>query len=128
MYLITKFRLVWDKRCGPILLIKFKSRTIGFAICHRRKDRSISIFGFTFPICARCTGIFMGFLIAIILYSFKVAFPIQIALLMIIPLIVDGITQTYGLRESNNSLRIITGIFFSLGLFSLIELIYIFFA
>jgi uncharacterized membrane protein len=37
---------------------------------------------------------------------------------LMIPLVVDGLTQFIGLRESNNTLRLISGVLFVLGFYS----------
>jgi uncharacterized membrane protein len=33
---------------------------LGGAICHQRADRSFHLFGAQLPVCARCTGIYLG--------------------------------------------------------------------
>lgn len=37
-----------------------KANVIGFATCHRIAERSLSIGGIQLPLCARCTGIYIG--------------------------------------------------------------------
>ncbi len=37
-----------------------KADLIGYAICHRLPDRSVVIAGRPLPLCARCTGIYLG--------------------------------------------------------------------
>jgi len=37
-----------------------KADVIGFAACHRIAERSLSIGGIQLPLCARCTGIYIG--------------------------------------------------------------------
>ncbi|MGP3667090.1 MAG: DUF2085 domain-containing protein [Candidatus Bathyarchaeota archaeon] len=73
-----------------------------------------------FKICARCLGVVAGFLtftLAVTFFSFpffhELSFPYQlvICLILVSPAIFDWITQRWGLRESNNSLRIFTGFF-----------------
>lgn len=84
-------------------------------MCHSRPERSFFFKGKQFPICARCTGVLLGW-IAGIIYCILLEVPRgYFALLVIIPLIIDGGTQSSGKRESNNVLRIITGILFGMG-------------
>lgn len=37
-----------------------KADAVGYAICHRIENRSFSAFGRPLPLCARCTGIYLG--------------------------------------------------------------------
>ncbi len=79
-------------------------------ICHQKPDRTISILGKKMPVCARCFGIYSGFLLGTSLYPFLKEPPKKWLLILAIPLALDGITQLAGLRESNNTLRLATGI------------------
>jgi len=89
-------------------------------ICHRLPERTFKIGKWYFPVCSRCTGIY----ISIFSYYFFVYFVyveydliiIITAFLMIIPALLDGITQFFGFRESNNTLRFTTGLIAGIGL------------
>ena len=84
-----------------------------FFSCHQRKDRSFYYRGFQFPICARCTGILFGFLLSpILVMSF--APPVWMYVLLLLPLLIDGMIQKFSVYESNNPTRLITGIFFGI--------------
>lgn len=82
--------------------------------CHGRVERCFELFGAPMPICARCTGIYLGMLAGLL------AVPLipllrervmrMVALVAIVPLGLDGLTQLFGLRESVNPLRVATGI------------------
>jgi uncharacterized membrane protein len=81
--------------------------------CHRLSERSFFIDGRQFHLCARCTGIVFGVLIspfAIPLKTFSL--PVFLAFLCIVAL--DGFTQLFGWRESNNIMRCFTGLFLGL--------------
>ncbi|WP_116591258.1 DUF2085 domain-containing protein [Methanobrevibacter thaueri] len=98
---------------------------VTYLICHRRPERSFHIKGHQFPVCARCTG----FYISVILYCIYAFFNyidysmqfLIFAVLLLIPAAIDGFTQYFELRESNNTLRLITGLCGGLGLIILIK-------
>ncbi len=43
---------------------------IGYAICHQLPDRSFFVYDHSLPLCARCTGIYIGMFIDFSLYFF----------------------------------------------------------
>lgn len=43
---------------------------IGYAICHQLPERSFFVYDNSFPLCARCTGIYIGMFIAFLFYFF----------------------------------------------------------
>ena len=91
--------------------------------CHRLPERSFFIFGKQFPVCARCLGIYSAFFFGVILFILKIFTfenltgysTILISCLLIFPTAIDGFTQLFGLRESNNFLRLTTGLLAGLG-------------
>lgn len=94
-------------------------------ICHRMPERTFNIRGHYFPVCARCTGFYIGaFFYFIFVYFFYVqytTFIILIAFLMLIPTFLDGFTQLFDIRESNNILRLFTGLIGGIGLAILVK-------
>ena len=96
-------------------------------ICHRIPERTFNIRGHYFPVCSRCTGFYIAaFSYFIFVYFFYVqytAIMIIIAIIMIIPTFLDGFTQLLGSRESNNMLRLLTGLIGGVGLAILIKAI-----
>lgn len=91
--------------------------------CHRKPERSFFWRGKQFPVCARCTGIHVGYL-AFPFFTFNVFhLNIWITLALIVPTVVDGLTQAYWDRESNNLLRVISGLMFGVGMMSLVSII-----
>lgn len=89
-------------------------------VCHQRPDRSFFIRGHQFPLCSRCTGFVAG-TISFIIFSFfyPIHYSYNLLLLSVIlqlPYIIDGFTQLFGLRESFNMLRFITGFIGAFGL------------
>ena len=103
--------IFWMEFCGK------------YAGCHQMPERSFFIGSYQFPLCARCTGIQIGRLIAVLLFPF-VLIPMKIALtvfpLLLLPLAVDGLVQKYTGYESNNCKRVITGILWGFASVSLI--------
>lgn len=83
--------------------------------CHRREDRSIKIYSFTFPLCARCTGIVFGYFFLPFLFFSPYFINWWVIPLLMIPLLIDGFTQKWNWRVSNNILRVLTGILFGIG-------------
>lgn len=96
----------------------------GFYLCHRMPERTFKIGERYFPVCSRCTGVLIGsfvYLVFIYLFSFYYTINLLItAIAITIPLILDGFTQLFGFRESNNILRFFTGL---LGIFGLLIIV-----
>ncbi len=94
-------------------------------ICHRLPDRTFNIRGHYFPVCSRCTGFYIGaFTYFTYVYFFYVQYTIVLiifAFLMIMPTLLDGLTQLFGFRDSNNILRLFTGLIGGVGLAILIK-------
>jgi uncharacterized membrane protein len=86
-----------------------------FTLCHRKPERSFFYKGRQFPVCARCTGFYAGY-IALPVFTLSIWEPtlLLVALLMI-PALADGLTQAYMNRESTNWLRFTTGILAGIG-------------
>jgi len=83
--------------------------------CHQLAQRSIFLWGHQMPVCARCAGVWFslmifGYIATIILYI-KTFRPLSLKLFLIslLPLALDGLSQLTGLRESTNTIRLITG-------------------
>jgi uncharacterized membrane protein len=83
--------------------------------CHQRHDRSFFFRGYQFPVCARCTGLFIGYLLGFIFCWFLL--PIKLLPLGICTFVsvtalgIDGVLQLKNICISNNPRRIITGLF-----------------
>jgi len=90
-------------------------RMLAIIPCHRMKSRSFTIKGYTFPLCARCTGILLGYLFVPVFLLPGVYIPLWIGILLNFPMIIDGWTQKKKWRMSTNWLRFITGITCGIG-------------
>jgi uncharacterized membrane protein len=93
---------------------------LGYGLCHQLPERSFFGGGVQVPVCARDTGIYLGFVIAFALIAVvhrgerPREFPsVRVWIVMGVFLAAmgfDGISSYAGLRETTNSLRLITGI------------------
>jgi uncharacterized membrane protein len=44
---------------------------IGAVICHQRPERSFALWGHQLPVCARCTGLYVGTCLAVFAWPFR---------------------------------------------------------
>ena len=87
-------------------------------ICHQFPSRSIWIMKRPMGLCSRCFAIYALFAAFLILPTFSKSnnkTKNLIAVLLFVPVIVDGSLQYFHLRESSNLMRIISGGMFGLG-------------
>ncbi len=95
-------------------------------LCHRMPERSFHYKNHQFPVCARCTGFYTG-LTVFLIYNFfyNITYTVELfiaSIILLIPVAIDGFTQLFGLRESNNNLRFITGFIGGIGLIILMKI------
>jgi uncharacterized membrane protein len=140
--------LVWLITLGSLLIIGAwtlatpsgvggKTDAVGYAICHRIESRSFSAFGHQLPLCARCTGIYLGVMTGFIVYVASgrgkvYRFPpwkhSAVLLLSVAVIGIDGVNsylhlilpEFRGLYEPNNTLRLITGMYAGLAFITLV--------
>ena len=86
----------------------------GDRLCHQNADRSLFLNGNQMPFCSRCTAIWLGLALGL---GFMIFFKIMldekflvVMLLGIFPIGIDGIGQLFGLWESTNLIRFVTGL------------------
>lgn len=89
-----------------------------FLGCHQKPERSFFFRGKQFPVCARCTGIFVGNMLAMILYP-MVGFKLIICAIFCIIMFLDWIIQYSGIKESTNLRRLFTGVLCGYGLLTI---------
>lgn len=83
--------------------------------CHQRPDRSYFIEGHKLAVCSRCTGLYAGFGVTLLLYplirSLRVAAnpPRIFLILAAIPLAVDFSLTFFGIWENTHTSRLLTG-------------------
>jgi uncharacterized membrane protein len=85
------------------------------ALCHQLPERSFFIAGHQFAVCARCTGLYAGFTLALLVYplirSLTTTFapPRKWLLISAIPMTVDFSLTFFGIWENTHSSRFLTG-------------------
>lgn len=77
--------------------------------CHQRADRSFFFRGYQFPVCARCTGVLIGYLIAIPGYI-KWGANLRICIIFAAIILLDWVLQYGKILESTNIRRLLTGV------------------
>jgi uncharacterized membrane protein len=109
-----------------------KAHAIGYAICHQLPARTIHINNHPLPLCARCTGIYLGTLMTLVGLTlsrrcYMVGFPPTYIMVLLVAFIglmgVDGINSYLSffpkaphLYEPQNWLRLTTGTFHGLAI------------
>jgi uncharacterized membrane protein len=101
-----------------------KADAVGYAVCHQIDARSFHLEGRAMPLCARCSGMYLGFItgLAFLLFTrrrFGGMPPLKILLVLGafgVAFAVDGLNSylqlfpgVSGLYEPNNTLRLFTG-------------------
>jgi len=99
---------------------------LGYGLCHQLPERSFTAGGVQLPVCARDTGIYLGFAVAFLVITLlerrrrasepPAAWVLALAGLMVAAMGVDGLTSYLGLRETTNDLRLATGLAAGFGL------------
>ena len=88
-----------------LALLKFGAN----AGCHQLPERSFIINGYQFPVCARCTGVLIGYIICLLchfIFGTNLIFCFAGCLIMFI----DWFIQYLNIKESTNIRRFVTGI------------------
>ncbi|MGD8717924.1 MAG: DUF2085 domain-containing protein [Candidatus Zixiibacteriota bacterium] len=91
----------------------------GYAVCHCLPNRTLTLGGEYLPVCARCTGIYVGIAVTYVFLISRRGFrvnalpklPVAMAIVaLLLPMAVDGVSSYLGLRETTNTLRFLTGL------------------
>lgn len=115
-----------------------KLRALGYAVCHQLEERSFCIHGVCSPLCARCTGMYLGAVLSLGYQAFqgrKAKFPPVWVIVVLVLLFgwfgIDGtnsflhfIPNFSGLYEPTNLLRLITGFGVGLGIGTLLFVLF----
>jgi uncharacterized membrane protein len=105
------------------MLPKKEKIAIELVGCHRKPERSFFWKGKQFPVCARCTGIHVGYLTLPFFLLNVLYINMLWTILLVLPTVIDGWMQAKYDIESNNMRRFITGILNGIGSMSLINIV-----
>jgi uncharacterized membrane protein len=86
--------------------------------CHQLPERSFFIKGYQMPVCARCTGVIIGYLLAVpgfLIFGINSILSIFGCICMF----TDWSLQTCKIRSSTNKGRLITGILGGYGIMTI---------
>ena len=88
----------------------------GFAVvCHQLPERSYFIFGHKLTVCSRCTGLYAGFALTLLLYPLvrplrSVDWPPPVWLVLsVVPMTIDFGLTFLGIWENTHTSRLLTG-------------------
>lgn len=88
--------------------------SVGDRLCHQMPERTLFLNGNQMPFCARCTAVWIGIAIGLgfmVMYTFVLQEKfLLLILLALVPIGVDGVGQLLGFWESNNIVRVLTGL------------------
>lgn len=85
--------------------------------CHQLPERSFFVNGYQFPICARCTGVIIGYILSVTAFCFFMT-PLRICTVLCFIMFADWLIQYLKILNSTNIRRFITGILGGYGLLS----------
>jgi uncharacterized membrane protein len=101
-------------------------RWVGFGLCHQLPERSFFGGGLQLPVCARDTGIFVGFVVGLAALALidrgrrssdaPPLFSSVVLVGMITVMALDGLSSYAGWRVTSNGLRLLTGVLAGFGL------------
>ncbi|MBQ4104893.1 MAG: DUF2085 domain-containing protein [Clostridia bacterium] len=86
--------------------------------CHQRADRSFCFRGKQFPVCARCTGAFIGYFSGALIFPFF-QLPVWVGVFFCAVMFFDWFIQRMSILHSTNIRRLITGMLCGFGLMHL---------
>ncbi len=101
---------------------------LGLGLCHQLPERSLFGGGVQAPVCARDVGIYAGLLLSIVIVNALQRRPSGLPSLgvgtllagFIAVMALDGVTSYAGIRETNNAIRLATGLLGGYGIGALV--------
>ncbi|WP_366455864.1 DUF2085 domain-containing protein [Clostridium hominis] len=92
--------------------------------CHQKAERSFFINKYQFPICARCTGLLLGYFLGVLIFIFigEISFIFNVIFILI--MFIDWFIQHRGIKISNNLRRLFTGSLCGIGVIGVLVNIY----
>lgn len=102
---------------------------VGYGLCHQLPERSFAAGGVQVPVCARDTGIYVGFAVSLGVVAWlsrgrRPSSPPPLAVSLMAAaflgvMAADGLSASLGWRQTNNDLRLATGLLAGYGLSAL---------
>ncbi len=92
---------------------------VGYGLCHQLPERSFFGASVQLPVCARDTGIYLGFMIAFLVLQWTHRDrptrmpPAVVSVLLalgVAAMVFDGVTSYAGIRPTTNAIRLVTGL------------------
>lgn len=93
--------------------------SLGSGLCHQLPERSFIFHGLQLPLCARCTGIYFGFIFTFVMLAvlYRKAprrgglsrFYYLMIVVFGLPLVFDGLSSYLGYRTTTNVIRLWSG-------------------
>lgn len=102
-----------------LFLMKLFSTT-----CHQKANRSFFFNNYQFPICARCTGLLIGYILGIISILFNFKISINLSLFFMVIMFIDWFIQHKQILYSTNIRRLLTGLFCGFGIINILAIIF----
>jgi uncharacterized membrane protein len=101
-------------------LLESAMHWLGYGLCHQIPARSFAAGGVQLPVCARDTGIYVGFVLSLLVMAAldrgrrRSELPqmpvLAIGGALVLAMAWDGVTSYAGLRATSNDLRLATGL------------------
>jgi uncharacterized membrane protein len=91
-------------------------------VCHQFASRSIVIHDHSLAVCARCSGIYVGFLAGVIAVRMSQPLrnrewrPVLLLAVSVIPMVFHVVGEMTGIVEPSLTLRSVTGVWFGTGI------------
>ena len=86
--------------------------------CHQMSERSFFLKDKQFPVCARCTGALLGYILGTGIFLFY-NIPVFFCICLCFPLLIDWFLQRVNIVSSTNIRRLVTGVLCGAGLIQL---------
>ena len=67
MLVMVPFLLAHETGGGAVTVASTGTLLVGSVICHQRPDRSFRLWGVQMPVCARCSGLYLGAVVGALL-------------------------------------------------------------